>query len=90
MKLLKVTLDYGRTGLPVELPAERVVGPLTIRDVAPLHDPEQAVAAAIETPIGTPPLRDCPGSQKRLYSRLRHHSAGAQSHNPGAHAAGLA
>ena len=27
MKLLKVTLDYGRTGLPVELPAERVVGP---------------------------------------------------------------
>ena len=58
MKNLKVTLDYGRTGLPVELPAERVVGPLTIGDVTPLEDPEKAVAAAIETPIGTPPLRE--------------------------------
>ena len=57
MKTLKVTLDYGRTGLPVELPAERVVGPLTIGDVTPLEDPEKAVAAAIETPIGTPALR---------------------------------
>ena len=91
MKTLKVTLDYGRTGLPVELPAERVVGPLTIGDVTPLEDPEKAVAAAIETPIGTPPLRrDCPGSQERLYPRLRHHPAGAQSHDPGPHAEGLA
>ena len=58
MKTLKVTLDYGRTGLAVELPAERVVGPLAIRDVPPLDDPEEAVAAALETPIGTPPLRE--------------------------------
>jgi len=58
MKTLKVTLDYGRMGLPVELPAERVVGPLTIEDVTPMEDPEKAVAAAIETPIGTPPLRE--------------------------------
>ena len=36
MKNLKFTLDYGRTGLDVELPAERVVGPLAIRDVPPL------------------------------------------------------
>ena len=50
MKPLKVTLDYGRTGLTVELPAERVVGPLAIRDVPPLDDPEGAVAAALETP----------------------------------------
>ncbi|HKI16257.1 MAG TPA: lactate racemase domain-containing protein, partial [Isosphaeraceae bacterium] len=58
MKTLKVTLDYGRTGLPVELPAGRVVGPLTIGDVTPLGDPEKAVAGAIETPIGTPSLRE--------------------------------
>ena len=57
MKTIKVTLDYGRTGLPVELPAERVVGPLTMREVSPLEDPEKAVAEAIETPIGTPALR---------------------------------
>ena len=65
MKPFKVTLDYGHTGLSVELPAERVVGPLTIRDVTPLDDPEKAVAAAIETPIGTPPLREIAQGRKR-------------------------
>jgi nickel-dependent lactate racemase len=58
MNLLTVTLDYGRTGLTVELPADRVVGPLAIRDVPPLDDPERAVAAALEQPIGTPALRE--------------------------------
>jgi nickel-dependent lactate racemase len=58
MKSLKVTLDYGRTGLEVELPAERVVGPLAIRDVPPLDDPAGAVAAALEGPIGSAPLRE--------------------------------
>lgn len=58
MKSLKVTLDYGRTGLDVEIPAGRVVGPLRIREVQPLADAEAAVAGAIETPSGTPPLRE--------------------------------
>ena len=58
MKSLEVTLDYGRTGLTVTLPADRVVGPLAIRDVPPLHDPETAVAEALEHPIGSPPLRE--------------------------------
>jgi nickel-dependent lactate racemase len=57
MKPLKLTLDYGRSGLTVELPADRVIGPLAIRDVPPLDDPERAVAAALESPIGTPALR---------------------------------
>jgi nickel-dependent lactate racemase len=52
-----VTLDYGRTGLLVELPGERVVGPLAIRDVQPLADAEREVARALEEPIGSPPLR---------------------------------
>lgn len=56
MKTVKLTLDYGRTGLEVELPAERLVGPLAIRDVPPLADPEAAVARALESPTGTPPL----------------------------------
>lgn len=55
---MKVTLDYGRTGLAVELPDDRVVGPLAIRDVEPLDDPEAAVAASLEAPIGTHPLRE--------------------------------
>jgi nickel-dependent lactate racemase len=64
MPSLKVTLDYGRTGMTVELPAERIVGPLTIRDVPPVEDPESAVAAALETPIGTPPLRQLAHGRK--------------------------
>src|SRR5207248_4113362 len=48
--------DYGRTGLPVELPDERVVGPLAIRPAAPLADPRGAVERALAHPTGTPPL----------------------------------
>ncbi|HEX8204265.1 MAG TPA: nickel-dependent lactate racemase [Isosphaeraceae bacterium] len=55
---LRVTLDYGRTGLEVELPADRVVGPLEIRSVPALDDAAGAVAAALEAPIGTPALRE--------------------------------
>jgi nickel-dependent lactate racemase len=58
MKTLQVTLDYDRTGLPVELPTERVVGPLNLRAADPLEDPQRAVAEALATPIGTPPLRE--------------------------------
>lgn len=57
MKTLRVTLDYGRTGLSVELPADRVVGQLAIRDVPHVPYPEQAVCEALEHPIGSPPLR---------------------------------
>ncbi len=64
MKPLRVTLDYGRTGLEVELPADRLVGPLSIRSVPPLPDPEGAVAAAIEAPIGTRALRELARGRK--------------------------
>jgi len=54
---MKVTLDYGKTGLVVELPAANLIAPpLTIRDAEPLADPVAAVAHALEHPIGTPPL----------------------------------
>jgi nickel-dependent lactate racemase len=55
---MRVTLDYGRTGLEVELPDANVVGPLTIRDVAPLAKPQAALEEALLNPIGTPPLAD--------------------------------
>jgi lactate racemase len=58
MKKMTFKLDYGRTGLDVELPTDRLVGPLAIREVAPLPDPEAAVANALRDPIGTPPLRE--------------------------------
>jgi nickel-dependent lactate racemase len=53
---MRITLDYGRTGLEVNLPEERVVGPLAIRPAPPLADPEAAIAAALEKPIGSRPL----------------------------------
>ncbi|HKI33223.1 MAG TPA: nickel-dependent lactate racemase [Gemmataceae bacterium] len=53
---MRVTLDYGRTGLPVELPDDCVVGPLAIRPAEPLADPDGAIAGALAHPIGTPPL----------------------------------
>jgi nickel-dependent lactate racemase len=49
-------LDYGRTGLDVEIPADRVVGPLEIRDVPPLADPERIVPEKLAHPTGTLPL----------------------------------
>jgi nickel-dependent lactate racemase len=56
--LKRFTLDYGRGGLDVDLPADRVVGSLEIRPVLPIDDPEAAVARAIERPTGSAPLRE--------------------------------
>ncbi len=64
MKTVKLTLDYGRSGLEVELPAEGLVGPLAIRDVPPLADPEGAVARALENPTGSPPLAQIAAGKK--------------------------
>jgi len=55
---MRIHLDYGRTGLEVNLPDERVVGPLAIRPAEPLSDPEAALAAALARPTGTPPLAE--------------------------------
>jgi lactate racemase len=49
---MRITLDYGRTGLEVELPDDRVVGPLAIRPAPPLADSAEALAH----PVGTRPL----------------------------------
>src|SRR3954451_13286660 len=64
MKSVKFTLDYGRTGLEVDIPADRVVGPLGIGDVPPVDDPESSVASALETPIGTQALREIARGRK--------------------------
>jgi lactate racemase len=55
---MRCTLDYGRTGLTVELPDANVVGPLSIRPAPPLHDPQAAIDEALRSPIGTPPLAE--------------------------------
>jgi nickel-dependent lactate racemase len=55
---MRVTLEYGRTGLDVELPDDRVVGPLAIRPAAPLEDPASVLQQKLAKPTGTPPLAE--------------------------------
>ncbi|MBN9119955.1 MAG: nickel-dependent lactate racemase [Planctomycetes bacterium] len=62
---MQVTLDYGKTGLPVTLPDDRLIGPpLVIRPADPLPNPEAALATALANPIGTPPLSELAKGKK--------------------------
>jgi nickel-dependent lactate racemase len=60
---MRVTLDYGRTGLPVELP-DHTIGPLHIRPAEPLARPQVALEEALAHPIGTPPLAELARGRK--------------------------
>ncbi len=53
---MRVTLDYGRTGLEIDVPDDRVVGPLGVRPAPALGDPPRAIRQAIEHPIHSLPL----------------------------------
>jgi nickel-dependent lactate racemase len=62
---MRITLDYGRTGLDVTLPADRLIAPpLAIRPVEPLANPEEAIVHAIANPIGTRPLAELARGKK--------------------------
>jgi nickel-dependent lactate racemase len=61
---MKIKLDYGRTGLEVDLPQDRLFGPLAIKDAVPLADPERAIADVLAKPIGTPPLAEIAKGRK--------------------------
>lgn len=62
---MQVTLDYGKTGLLVTLPDDRLIGPpLAIRPAPPLANPETVLAAALATPIGTKPLSELAQGKK--------------------------
>lgn len=60
---MRVTLDYGKTGLSVELP-DSSFGPLALRPVAPLPDPAQALEAALAQPRGALPLAELARGRK--------------------------
>jgi lactate racemase len=63
---MHIKLDYGRTGLDVNLPDDRLVGPLAIRPAAPLPEPAQVIRDAIARPIGTPPLAEMARGKKSV------------------------
>jgi nickel-dependent lactate racemase len=53
---MRIKLDYGKTGLEVEVPDRNLVGPLGLRPVEPLADPERVLSEALADPIGSAPL----------------------------------
>jgi lactate racemase len=55
---MQIRLDYGRTGLDVELPADLRLSIVEPSKGVPLADPGAAIAAALAQPIGTPPLAE--------------------------------
>ena len=71
---MRVTLDYGRTGLVVELPDANVVGPLAIRPARPLAKPQAAVEEALQKPIGTPPLAELARRGRCTVADLQQHA----------------
>jgi nickel-dependent lactate racemase len=61
---MRLKLDYGRTGLDVNLPDDRIVGPLEIRPAPPLADPAAALAGVLARPTGTAPLAELARGRK--------------------------
>lgn len=55
---MQVKLDYGRTGLAVELPDDNVLKILRYRPADPLPDPRATLREVLWRPIGTPPLAE--------------------------------
>ncbi|MFP6617875.1 MAG: nickel-dependent lactate racemase [Pirellulaceae bacterium] len=55
---MHVCLEYGRSGLEVELPDDRVIRTLEYKNAAPLEDPASSLAAVLQEPSGTPSLAE--------------------------------
>ncbi len=55
---MRFQLEYGRSGLQVELPDDRVVRLLTYKDATPLADPSGELAERLARPTDTAPLAE--------------------------------
>ena len=55
---MHVRLEYGRSGLEVELPDDRVIRTLAYKNAAPLEDPAASLAEVLQEPNGTPSLAE--------------------------------
>ncbi len=53
---MQIRLDYGKTGLDVQMPEANVVRTLRYKDAPPVADRVAAVEAALAEPIGSQPL----------------------------------
>src|SRR5262245_45000558 len=62
---MKLTLDYGKTGLDVTLPDDRLIAPpLAIRPAEPLADPVAALENVLVKPIGSKSLAELAKGKK--------------------------
>ena len=52
-----MTLDYGKTGLDIEMPDKNVLGVLHLTPATPLADPAQAVRRGLDAPRGAKSLK---------------------------------
>ena len=76
---MRVRLEYGRTGLEVELPDQHLVKCLGYQPVQPIQDAAAAVRRALAEPLRHAALgRTGAGTAQRLHRHLRHHPPRAQ------------
>lgn len=61
---MRVHLEYGRTGLDVDLPDDRIVKKLAYKEVPPLSDPEAELSRVLADPTGTCPLHELARGRK--------------------------
>ena len=61
---MQIHLDYGRGTLEVELPEDRLIGPLAIRPAEPIPNPQEAIEQAILNPIGSSSLAELARGKK--------------------------
>jgi nickel-dependent lactate racemase len=61
---MRVRLDYGRTGLEVNIPDAYRTQVLTFKPADPLPDPEHAVLELLERPTGTKPLSELAAAKR--------------------------
>jgi nickel-dependent lactate racemase len=62
---MKIHLEYGKTGLDVEVPDRVLAGVLKLQPQPPLRDPAAAIEAALAAPIGAPPLAELARGARR-------------------------
>lgn len=61
---MRVTLDYGKTGLEVDIPDENLVGPLSLTPIEPITDPEATLRERLLDPTGCGSLREIAAGKK--------------------------
>jgi nickel-dependent lactate racemase len=61
---MRVKLEYGKTGLEIEVPDERIVRTVSYKDATPLTDPIADLDRLLAAPLGTPPLAELAKGRK--------------------------